>query len=317
MDVKTAFLNGDLDEEVYMKQPEGFVLPGHENKVCKLKKSLYGLKQAPKQWHDKFDKSILSNGFTHNSSDRCIYSKFTKDYGVILCLYVDDILIVGTNKEGINETKKFLSSCFQMKDMNEVDTILGIKVKRHKEANTPYESSCKLLENNGRAIAQIEYASAIGYLDTSWITGSSDSKSITGWIFTLGGGAVCWGSKKQTCITHSTMEAEFLALAAVGKEAEWLRNMLLDIELWPQPMPTISLHCDSQSTLSRAYNKVYNGKSRHISLRHAYIKELISNGIITIEYIRSCKNLADPFTKGLPKDIVFGTTREMGLKPME
>ncbi|GJT64928.1 zinc finger, CCHC-type containing protein [Tanacetum coccineum] len=402
MDVKTTFLNGDLDKEVYMKQPEGFVLPGLENKVCKLKKSLYGLKQAPKQWHDKFDKSILSNGFTHNSSDRCIYSKFTKDYGVILCLYVDDILIVGTNIEGINETKKFLSSCFQMKDMNEVDTILGIKVKRHsggyalnqchyidkiidkfqhlniEEANTPYESSCKLVENNGRVVAQIEYASAIGclmyathctrpdiayvvcklsrytsnpsqdhwkaigrifgylkrtrqlalyydrfpavlegYSDASWITGSSDSKSTTGWIFTLGGGAVCWGSKKQTCITHSTMKAEFLALTAAGKEAEWLRNMLLDIELWPKPMSAIFLHCDSQSTLSRAYNKVYNGKSRHISLRHAYIKELISNGIITIEYIRSCKNLADPFTKGLPKDIVFGTTREMGLKPIE
>ncbi|GJW92554.1 hypothetical protein Tco_0170107 [Tanacetum coccineum] len=156
-----------------------------------------------------------------------------------------------------------------------------------------------------------------GYSDASWITGSSDNKSTTGWIFTLSGGAVCWGSKKQTCITHSTNESEFLALATAGKEAEWLRNMLLDIELWPQPMPAISLHCDSQSTLSRAYNKVYNGKSRHVSLRHAYIKELISNGIITIEYIRSCKNLADPFTKGLPKDIVFGTTREMDLKPIE
>ncbi|GKD25779.1 hypothetical protein Tco_1231993 [Tanacetum coccineum] len=182
------------------------------------------------------------------------------------------------------------------------------------EANTPYESSCKLVENNGRVVAQIEYVSAI---DASWITGSSDSKSTTGWIFTHGGGAVYWGSKKQTCITHSIMEAEFLALATASKEAEWLRNMLLDIELWPKPMPAISLHCDSQSTLSRAYNKVYNGKSRHISLRHAYIKELISNGMITIEYIRSCKNLADPFTKGLPKDIVFGTTREMGLKPIE
>nr|GEU76404.1 major facilitator superfamily domain protein [Tanacetum cinerariifolium] len=72
---------------------------------------------------------------------------------------------------------------------------------------------------------------------------------------TLGGGAICWGSKKQTCITHSTIEAEFLAFAAAGNEAEWLRNMLLDIELWPQPMSAISLHCDSQSTLSRAYNK--------------------------------------------------------------
>nr|GEX75899.1 zinc finger, CCHC-type [Tanacetum cinerariifolium] len=105
-----------------------------------------------------------------------------------------------------------------------------------------------------------------GYSDASWITESSDSKSTTGWIFTLGGGAICWGSKKQTCITHSTMEAEFLALATAGKEAEWLRNMLLDIELWPQLMLAISLHCDSQSTLLRAYNKVYNGSLDTLAL---------------------------------------------------
>jgi hypothetical protein len=131
MDVKTAFLNGDLDEEVYMEQPEGFVLPQNEKKVCKLVKSLYGLKQAPKQWHEKFDSVILSNGFKHNGADKCIYSKFTKDYGVIVCLYVDDMLIFGTNMKGVCETKKYLTSLFKMKDLNEVDTILGIKVKKH------------------------------------------------------------------------------------------------------------------------------------------------------------------------------------------
>ena len=188
MDVKTAFLNGDLDEEVYMEQPEGFVLPGNERKVCKLVKSLYGLKQAPKQWHEKFDSVILEYGFEHNSADKCVYSKFTSEYGVIICLYVDDMLIIGTNMTGINETKKYLSSRFKMKDLNEVDTILGVKVKRHsggfalcqshyidkmlnkfshlkiKEANTPYDVSFKLCENPGRAVAQIEYASAIGSL---------------------------------------------------------------------------------------------------------------------------------------------------------
>nr|GEV02772.1 zinc finger, CCHC-type [Tanacetum cinerariifolium] len=76
MDVKTGFLNGDLDEEIYMKQPEGFVMLGHENKVCKLKKSLYGLKQAHKQWHQKFDDEVLSNGFSLNQADKCMYSRF-------------------------------------------------------------------------------------------------------------------------------------------------------------------------------------------------------------------------------------------------
>ena len=89
MDVKMAFLNGDLNEEVYMEQPKGFVLKGNENKVCKFVKSLNGLKQTPKQWHGKFDHVILSNGFRHNNEDKCLYSKTCEDYMVIVCLYVD------------------------------------------------------------------------------------------------------------------------------------------------------------------------------------------------------------------------------------
>ncbi|XP_071928092.1 uncharacterized protein [Coffea arabica] len=126
MDVKTAFLNGDLNEEVYMDQPEGFVLLGNEKKVSKLIRSLYGLKQAPKQWHQKFESAILSNGFKYNNADKCIFSKFTREYGVIICLYVEDMLIVGTNYKGVEETKKYLSSIFNMKDLGEVDTILRI-----------------------------------------------------------------------------------------------------------------------------------------------------------------------------------------------
>nr|GEY21380.1 zinc finger, CCHC-type [Tanacetum cinerariifolium] len=76
MDMITAFLNGDLDEKIYMKQPEGFVMPERESKLCKLKKSLYGLKQAPKQWHQKFDDVVLSNGFSLNQANKCVYSKF-------------------------------------------------------------------------------------------------------------------------------------------------------------------------------------------------------------------------------------------------
>uniref|UniRef100_A0A2N9GVD6 CCHC-type domain-containing protein n=1 Tax=Fagus sylvatica TaxID=28930 RepID=A0A2N9GVD6_FAGSY len=388
MDVKTAFLNGDLDEEVYMDQPEGFVLPGNEKKVYKLVKSLYGLKQAPKQWHEKFDTVILANGFKHNGADKCVYSKFTSEYGVIVCLYVDDMLIFGTNMLGVCETKKYLASVFKMKDLNEADTILGIKVKRHsegyalcqnhyiekvllkykhlnvKEVNTPFDSNYKLVENTGRAIAQLEFASAIGsmmyamhctrpdiafavnrlsrytsnpsaehwkaiarvlgylkktkdlglyysgypavlegYSDANWVTSVGDNKSTSGWIFTLGGGAISWASKKQSCISHSTMESEFIALASAGKEAEWLRNMLYDIELWPQPMSAISIYCDSQATMSKAYSKIYNGKSRHISLRHEYVRQLVEDGVISIVYVKSSGNLADPFTKGLSRDM--------------
>ncbi|GJZ46682.1 zinc finger, CCHC-type containing protein [Tanacetum coccineum] len=148
MDVKTAFLNGDLEEEVYMKQPKGFVMPSNEPKVCKLVKSLYGLKQAPKQWHQKFDEVVLSSGFLLNHSDKYVYRKFDDSgKGVIICLYVDDMLIFGTDQNQVDKTKKFLSSKFSMKDMGEADVILE-----------------KLKPNTGKPMDQLEYSRAIGCL---------------------------------------------------------------------------------------------------------------------------------------------------------
>ncbi|GJU04613.1 retrotransposon protein, putative, ty1-copia subclass [Tanacetum coccineum] len=134
MDVKTAFLNGDLEEEIYMNQPEGFIAPGQEGKVCRLVKSLYGLKQAPKQWHQKFDHTMLESGFKINECDKCVYVKDTSAGYVILCLYVDDMLIVGSNDKIIRSTKDMLKSKFDMKDMGLADdVIIGIKIIRNSE----------------------------------------------------------------------------------------------------------------------------------------------------------------------------------------
>ena len=114
-----------------MEQPEGFILPGHERKLCKLIKSLYDLKQSPKQWHEKFDEFVVSNGFRIHESDKYVYSKFANHRGVIICLYVDDMLIFGTDEETIIQTKLFLSSKFDMKDMGVADVILGIRITRN------------------------------------------------------------------------------------------------------------------------------------------------------------------------------------------
>ena len=130
MDVKTAFLNGELEEEIYMDQPDGFVVDGQEGKVCKLPKSLYGLKQAPKQWHEKFERTLASTGFIANEADKCVYYRYGGGEGVILCLYVDDILIFGTNLKVIEEVKDFLNHNFEMKDLGVADVILNIKLLR-------------------------------------------------------------------------------------------------------------------------------------------------------------------------------------------
>ncbi|GJT98078.1 hypothetical protein Tco_1093596 [Tanacetum coccineum] len=165
--------------------------------------------------------------------------------------------------------------------MGEADVILGIKIKR---------------ENKGIVITQSHYIEKIlkkycnrgdvleTYSDASWINHVEYSSSTSGWVFLLGGGAISWVSKKQTCITGSTMEYEFVALAAAGKEAEWLRNLIHEIPIWPKPIAPISIRCDSAPTMARAYSQIYNGKSRHLGVRHSMVRELIRNGVISIEF---------------------------------
>ena len=154
-----------------------------------------------------------------------------------------------------------------------------------------------------------------GYSDASWITYAvEDHSSTTGWVFLLGGGAISWASKKQTCITNSTMESEFVALAAVGKEAEWLRDLVYEIPLWSKPIAPISIHCDSVATLAKAYSQVYNGKSRHLGVRHSMIRDLIMNDVISVEFVKSHQNLVDHLTKSLARDLVHKSVIGMGLK---
>jgi hypothetical protein len=99
MDVKTTFLHGDLEEEIYMKQPEGYVVKGKKELVCKLKKSMYGLKQSPRMWYQKFDTYMLGLGFTRSKEDHCLYFKLIGDHLIYLVLYVDDMLLIGNTKE--------------------------------------------------------------------------------------------------------------------------------------------------------------------------------------------------------------------------
>ena len=106
-------------------------------------------------------------------------------------------------------------------------------------------------------------------------------------MFTLAGGAISWKSKKQICITYLTVKSEIVVLASVRQEDEWLRYLLLKIPLASKNVSKVSVHYDSQVTLARASSKVYNGKSRHISIRHEYVRKLIRDGIISLTFVKS------------------------------
>ena len=129
MDVKTAFLNGELEEEVYMIQPEGFTSID-ESKVCKLQKSIYGLKQASRSWNIRFDKTIKTYGFVKNEEEPCVYKWVSGSVITFLVLYVDDILLIGNDIPALQNVKLWLSSQFSMKDLGEASYILGMKIYR-------------------------------------------------------------------------------------------------------------------------------------------------------------------------------------------
>ena len=147
MDVKTTFLNGELIENVYMAQPKGFVIEGKEKMGCHLKKSIYGLKQASRQWYLKFDETIRKFGFKENQEDNCIYAKFKNGKYIFLVLYVDDILLASSDMNLLLETKKFLSSNYDMKDMGEASYVLGIEIHRDRNRGVLGLSQKTYIEN--------------------------------------------------------------------------------------------------------------------------------------------------------------------------
>ncbi|KAL0397701.1 UNVERIFIED_CONTAM: Retrovirus-related Pol polyprotein from transposon TNT 1-94 [Sesamum calycinum] len=287
MDVKTAFLYGELEEEIYMDQPEGFVAHGNERKVCKLVKSLYGLKQAPKQWHEKFDQTILAFGFTVNENDKCIYCKVKGDRIIILCLRIaktpyDSSVALFKNESGVSVAQLRYSQ------------IIG---------------SLQYLANGTRPDISFSVSKLARYTSCPDKTHWGALDRVLRWGRSLL--EVC----KQTLITRSTFEAELCALDTTGTEAEWLFGLLSQLPIVSQPLPPIAVHCDSQTTIAKVRSRKYNQKTkRHIQVRLKSIRALVSDRVIGIDFVGTKDNVADPLTKGLDLSQVNKSRLGMGLK---
>ena len=151
MDVRTAFLQGNVEEEVYMRQPDGYVNEEHPDYVCKLKRSIYGLKQSARCWNTVIDTFLKSSGYKQMESDSCLYMKSVKDPNgvikfVILSIYVDDILLFSNDTSMLDEEKKLIGSKFKIDDMGEVKYILGMLIRRDRERGKMTISQPKYLE---------------------------------------------------------------------------------------------------------------------------------------------------------------------------
>jgi hypothetical protein len=153
------------------------------------------------------------------------------------------------------------------------------------------------------------------YSDSNWISNVDEIKATSGYVLTLGGG-VSWKSCKQNILTRSIMEAELTTLDTATVKAEWLRELLTDFPMVEKPIATIPMNCENKTVIVKMNSSKDNMKSsRHVKRRLKSVRKLKNSGVIALGYVQTAKNLADPFTKGLSRNMIDLVSREMGLRP--
>nr|GEX21004.1 zinc finger, CCHC-type [Tanacetum cinerariifolium] len=229
----TTFLNGDLEEEMYMKQPEGFVMRGNEHKT-RLNVRIRGRFSMKSHYIEKILKKFNREDCSPVSTPMDPVEKFKPNTRKP----VDQLeysRAIGCLMYAVTSTRPDIAYI-----VGRLSRFTSNPSRQDWKAITKVFKYLRGTKDYG--LSYVGYPLVLkGYLDATWINHVEDSASTSGWVFLLEGGAISWASKKQTCITSSTMESEFVALAAAGKEAEWLRNLIHEISILPKPIAPISI----------------------------------------------------------------------------
>ncbi|GJW71470.1 putative ribonuclease H-like domain-containing protein [Tanacetum coccineum] len=381
MDVKSAFLYGNITEEVYVNQPPGFVDPHHPNKVYKVIKALYGLHQAPRAWYERLSTFLLKHGYRRGAIDKTLFIKKDRKDIMLVQVYVDDIIFGSTMTSMVKEFEKLMQKEFKISSMGKLTFFLGLQVKQStagifisqdkyvkdilnkfdfrtiKPATTPIEAHKSLgKDEEGEDVDVHLYRSMIGclmYLTTSrpdimfavclcarfqvtpkishmhavkrifrylkhqpklglWYPKDSpfhleafsdsdyagdnhDRRSTSGGCQYLGRRLVSWQCKKQTIVAISSTEAEYVAAASCCGQVLWMQNQLFDYGF---NFINTDIHIDNESTICIVKNPVFHSKTKHIQIRHHFIRDCYDQRLINVVKVHTDDNVADLLTKG-------------------
>lgn len=396
IDIKTAFLYGELDAEIYVDQPEGFALPGNEHLVCKLKRSLYGLKQSARCWNLRINKILIDSGFRRGKAEPCLYVKGDGDSIIYVLIYVDDIIVATKNDIEFENVVKVLKSNFEITEMGDLKLYLGIEVnledgvyylsqeryidklikefglENAKVSSIPMDpgylknGNGVLFENNNlyrKAIGSLLYISnntrpdislavsilsrkvscptdvdwvevkrvlrylkgtrsmkmcvgsksdlmLTGYADADWAGDINGRKSTSGYVFKLGDAVVSYASRKQSNVTLSSTEAEYVALAEASQELLWLVQLMKEFKL---EIETPKVFEDNQSCLKILQDEKVNPRSKHIDVKYYFVRDLCQSGAVVYEYCPTESMVADILTKPLQKLKICSLRNLIGL----
>jgi hypothetical protein len=380
MDVKSAFLYGKIEEEVYVCQPPGFEDPKYPEKVYRLDKALYGLHQAPRAWYDTLSTYLLEHDFKRGTIDKTLFIKRAKKDILLVQIYVDDIIFGSTQDKLCKEFEALMHQKFKMSSMGELTFFLGLQVKQQqtgifinqskyvndillkfgfkdvKAASTPMETHKSLSADlEGEDIDVHLYRSMIGslmyltasrpdimfavcvcarfqvrpkqshlqavkrifrylkgqprlglwypqdspfellaYTDSDYGGANLDRKSTTGGCQFLGARLVSWQCKKQTTVSTSTAEAEYVAASSCCSQVLWIQNQMLDYGTTFMNTP---IYIDNNSAISIVNNPVKHSKTKHIEIRYHFIRDCNEKKLIQVLKVHTDNQYADLFTK--------------------
>ncbi|GKB18836.1 copia protein [Tanacetum coccineum] len=265
MDVKTAFLNGELKEEVYVHQPEGFVDPERPHHVYRLKKALYGLKQAPRACDPvdtpMVERTKLDEDLSGTPVDQTKYRSMIGSLMYLTTSRPDLVFVV------------CMCARYQSRP-----------TKKHLEAV--------------KRVFRL----------------SGHRRSTYGSAKFLGDKLVSWSSKKQTSTSISSTEAEYIAMSGCCAQILWMRSQLSDYGFAYNRIP---LYCDNKSAIALCCNNVQHSRSKHIDIRHYFIREQVEKGVVELYFVRTEYQLADIFTKALPRERFEFILPRLGMKCMK
>ncbi|GJS05726.1 putative ribonuclease H-like domain-containing protein [Tanacetum coccineum] len=278
MDVKSAFLYGTIEEEVYVHQPPGFVDPAHPNKVYKVVKALYGLHQAPRAWYETLSSFLLENGFRRGTIDKTLFIKKNKSDIMLVQVYVDDIIFGSTKKSMCTEFEEVMHKRFQMSSMGELTFFLGLQVKQ---------------QPDGIFISQDKYvADILKKFDFCSIKTATTPIESNKPLVKDEDGVEC---KKQTIVANSTTEVKYVATAHCCGQVLWIQNQMMDYGF---NFMNTKIHIDNESTICVVKNPVYHSRTKYVEIRHHFIRHCYEKRLIDVLKIYTDSNVADLLTKG-------------------
>ncbi|KAK6115293.1 hypothetical protein DH2020_007562 [Rehmannia glutinosa] len=385
-----------------MVKPYGFLDPSHPEFVCKLRKSLYGLKKDPRAWYNALYNALFWLGFHSSKSDKSLFVKSSSAGTIFVLVYVDDILITGSNKHEVQSVIFQLNQKFALKDLGEVYYFLGIQVKHTstglhlsqtkyikellcktkmqfaKAAKAHMTSGLKLTAFGGGSVTDaqlyhstvgaLQYAiitrpeislsvnkvcqfmqnpkehhwkdvkhilrylawtldyglhlskasssvvNMVGFSDADWASNVDDRRPTIGYCVFLGPNLVSWKSKRLYTVSRLSSEAEYRSVANPIYTQLWMKQTLADYKCSYENVP---IFCDNISAINIAQNPVHHNRTKHIEIRHHFLRDCVSKRKIEISFVPSQDQLADIFTKPLSSETFSSIRARLGIMHIE